>query len=201
MVGNGKVNLCIFVVCWQKLDAFFVFTGKLIEPEEGNEDSDSEKSCSSKPKSDSKEDGSTLLLRQMPIGEIVVKRNADNTETIHLRKTIRLSGDVGESRSMLQIKQELFKKSDSENQILIPLKMHTSDLVKDIQNSLIVNKNNKTIGDRKHSLHNQNSSNLNSGIRQSVGESDNSAFLKGRRVTKLDDVLNESSKKFKRNEC
>lgn len=136
----------------------------------------------------------------MPIGEIVVKRNADNTETIHLRKTIRLSSDVGESRSMLQIKQDLFKKSDSENQILIPIKMHTSELVKDIQNSLIINKNNKLMGDKKHSLHNQNTSNLNSSIRQSIGESDSSSFLKGRRVTKLDDV-NESSKKFKRNEC
>lgn len=138
----------------------------------------------------------------MPTGDIVVKRNyADNTETIHLRKTIRLSSDVVENRSMLQIKQELFKKGDSENQILIPIKLHTSDIVKDIQNTLIVNKNNKTMVDKKHSLHNQNSSNINSCMRQSVGESDTSSFLKGRRTTKIDDVVNESNKKFKRNEC
>lgn len=175
--------------------------GKLIEPEEGNDDSsENEKGCSSKQNSDATEsEGSTLLLRQMPNGEIVLKRNADNTETLHLRKTIRLSSDV-ENRSMQQIKQELFKKSDSENQILIPLKVHTSDIVKDIQDSLIVNKNSKTMGDKKHSLQSQNTSNLNC-IRQSVGESDSSSSLKGRRVTKLDDVVNESSKKFKRNEC
>ncbi|KOB73014.1 Sentrin/sumo-specific protease senp7 [Operophtera brumata] len=180
---------------------FPTLNGKLIEPEEGNDDSsENEKGSSNKHKSDGKEsEGHTLLLRQMPTGDIVVKRNyADNTETIHLRKTIRLSSDV-ESRSMLQIKQELFKKGDSENQILIPIKLHTSDIVKDIQNTLIVNKNNKTMVDKKHSLHNQNSSNIN---RQSVGDSDTSSFLKGRRVTKLEDVVNETSnKKIKRNEC
>lgn len=136
----------------------------------------------------------------MPTGDIVVKRNyADSSDTIHLhRKTIRLSSDA-ENRSMVQIKQEFIKKGDSENQILIPIKLHTSDLVKDIQNTLIVNKNNKNLGDKKHGVHNQNVTSINC-IRQSMGESD-SSFLKSRRVNKLDDVMNDSSKKFKKNEC
>lgn len=134
----------------------------------------------------------------MPTGDIVVKRNyADSSDTIHLRKAIRLSSD--ENRS-IQIKPEFIKKSDNENQILIPIKLHTSDLVKDIQNTLIVNKNNKTLGDKKHGVHNQNVSNLNC-IRQNIGESDGHSFLKTRRVNKLDDVMNETSKKFKKNEC
>lgn len=98
------------------------------------------------------------------------------------------------------VKQEFIKKGDSENQILIPIKLHTSsDLVKDIQNSLIVNKSNKTLGDKKHSVHNQNVSSINC-IRQNVSESDGSSFLKSRRVNKIDDIT-ESSKKFKRSEC
>ena len=139
----------------------------------------------------------------MPTGDIVVKRNyADSSDTIHLRKTIRLSSDA-ENRSMVQLKQEFIKKGDSENQILIPIKLHThtSDLVKDIQNTLIVNKNNKSLGDKKHGVHNQNVSNVNC-IRQNIGESDSHhSFLKSRRVNKLDDVMNETSKKFKKNEC
>lgn len=101
---------------------------------------------------------------------------------------------------MVQIKQEFIKKGDNENQILIPIKLHTSELVKDIQNTLIVNKNNKTLSDKKHGVHNQNVTSLNC-IRQNVSESDSSSFLKSRRVNKLDDVMNESNKKFKRNEC
>lgn len=134
-------------------------------------------------------------------GDILVKRNfADSTDTLHLRKTIRLSGD-NENRSVMQIKQDFLKKADNENQLLIPIKLHTSELVKDIQNTLIVNKNNKTLSDnKKHGVNNQSVASLNY-IRQNVSESDSSSFLKSRRVTKLDDVMNETNKKFKRNEC
>lgn len=178
--------------------------GKLIEIEDQQEDSsDGDKGNSSKlPKTEGKDSETPTLtfVKQMPTGDIVVKRNyADSSDTIHLRKTIRLSSDA-ENRSMVQIKQEFIKKGDSENQILIPIKLHTSDLVKDIQNTLIVNKNNKTLGDKKHGVHNQNVSNMNC-IRQNIGESDSNSFLKSRRVNKLDDVMNETSKKFKKNEC
>lgn len=182
---------------------FPTLNGKLIENEEQEEGAEGDKGNSSKlQKSEGKESETPTLtfVKQMPTGDIVVKRNyADSSDTIHLRKTIRLSSDA-ENRSMVQIKQEFIKKGDSENQILIPIKLHTSDLVKDIQNTLIVNKNNKTLGDKKHSVHNQNVSNLNC-IRQSIGESDSHSFLKSRRVNKLDDVMNETSKKFKKNEC
>lgn len=176
--------------------------GKLIETEEQQDDgSDGDKgNCSKAQKTDGKDsEGPTLtFVKQMPTGDIVVKRNfADSSETIHLRKTIRLSSDA-ENRSMLQIKQEFIKKGDNENQILIPIKLHPGDLVKDIQNTLIGNKN-KTLGDKKHGVHNQNVSSVNC-IRQSAGESDSNSFLKTRRVNKLEDVVNES-KKFKRNEC
>lgn len=188
---------------------FLYFTGKLIETEEQQEDgSDGDKgnSSSSKPqKSDGKDsDGpgppTLTYVKQTPTGDIIFKRNiADSTDTIHLRKTIRLASD--ENRSMLQIKPEFIKKGDNENQILIPIKLHASDLVKDIQNSLIVNKNNKTFGDKKHGgVHNQNVSSVNC-IRQNAGESDSNSFLKTRRINKLDDAVSESSKKFKRNEC
>ncbi|XP_026729265.1 uncharacterized protein LOC113494928 isoform X2 [Trichoplusia ni] len=183
---------------------FPTLNGKLIESEDQQEDSsDGDKGNSSKlQKSDGKDSETPTLtfVKQMPTGDIVVKRNyADSSDTIHLRKTIRLSSDA-ENRSMVQIKQEFIKKGDSENQILIPIKLHTSDLVKDIQNTLIVNKNNKTLGDKKHGVHNQNVSNINC-IRQNIGESDSNSFLKSRRVNKLDDVMNETSKKFKKNEC
>lgn len=132
-----------------------------------------------------------------------MKRNFSDTSesTIHVRKTIRLSSDT-ENRSMVQIKQEFIKKGDSENQILIPIKLHTSEFVKDIHNTLLVNKSNKTMGDKKYGVHNQNVTNLNC-VRQSVNESDSNSnsFLKSRRSNKLEDVINESSKKFKRNEC
>lgn len=132
-----------------------------------------------------------------------MKRNFSDTSesTIHVRKTIRLSSDT-ENRSMVQIKQEFIKKGDSENQILIPIKLHTSEFVKDIHNTLLVNKSNKTMGDKKYGVHNQNVTNLNC-VRQSVNESDSNSnsFLKSRRGNKLEDVINESSKKFKRNEC
>lgn len=177
----------------------------MVETEEQQEDgSDGDKGNSSSSKSqkpDGKElDCSTLTyVKQTPTGDIIFKRNiVDSTDTIHLRKTIRLSSD--ENRSMLQIKPEFIKKGDNENQILIPIKLHTSDLVKDIQNSLIVNKNSKTFGDKKHGVHNQNVSSVNC-IRQNVSESDSNSFLKTRRINKLEDVVSESSKKFKRNEC
>ncbi|RVE49476.1 hypothetical protein evm_005907 [Chilo suppressalis] len=184
---------------------FPTLNGKLIETEDQQEEgSDGDKGNSSKSnKTDGKDsDAPTLtFVKQIPVGDILVKRNfADSTDTIHLRKTIRLSSDA-EHRSMVQIKQEFLKKGDNENQILIPIKLHTSDLVKDIQNTLIVNKNNKTIGDKKHGVHNQNITGLNCN-RQNVSESDSNSFLKSRRVNKLEDVMNESNnKKFKRNEC
>lgn len=177
-----------------------MFLGKLLETEDSPDDSENDKSSSSKEKGE-KSEGPTLYLKQMPTGDIVVKRNfPDNSsDTIHLRKTIRLSSD-GENRSMVQLKQEFIKKGDSENQILIPIKLHTTSDIKDFQNTLLVNKNSKTIGDKKNSVHNQSVSNLNC-IRQAVGESDSISFLKSRRVNKLEDVVNDSSKKFKRNEC
>lgn len=184
----------------------YIFAGKLIETEDQHdESSDGDKGNSSKSlKSDGKESEgppTITLVKQMSTGDILVKRNfADSTDTIHLRKTIRLSSDA-ENRSVVQIKQELIKKGDNENQLSIPIKLHTSELVKDIQNTLIVNKNNKTLGDnKKHGVHNQSVTSLNC-IRQNVSESDSSSFLKSRRVNKLDDVMNETSKKFKRNEC
>lgn len=184
----------------------YILPGKLIETEDQQEDgSDGEKanSSSSKLKTEGKEsEGPPTLtfVKQISTGDILVKRNfADSSDTIHLRKTIRLSSDA-ENRSMVQIKQEFIKKGDNENQILIPIKFaQTSDLVKDIQNTLIVNKNNKTVNDKKHGVHNQNVSSLNC-IRQNVSDGDSNSFLKARRI-KLDDVMNESSKKFKKNEC
>lgn len=135
----------------------------------------------------------------MPTGDIVVKRNfADSSETIHLRKTIRLSSD-SENRSLVQIKPEFVKKGDNESQILIPLKFSSELLVKDIQNTLINNKN-KTYGDKKHSVNNQNVSSVNC-IRQNATESETNSFLKTRKINKLDDAVNDSCKKFKRNEC
>lgn len=178
-------------------------TGKLIETEEQDDTSENEKGNlnSSKTKDGKESDGPTLtFVKQMPTGDIVVKRSfGDSSDTIHLRKAVRLSTDL-ENRSMLQIKPEFIKKGENENQILIPIKLHTtSELVKDIQNTLIVNKN-KTLGDKKHGVHNQNVSGVNC-VRQSMGESDSNSFLKTRKISKLEDVVNESSKKFKRNEC
>ncbi|XP_063820895.1 uncharacterized protein LOC135071072 isoform X2 [Ostrinia nubilalis] len=183
---------------------FPTLNGKLIETEDQqDEGSDGDKGSSSKShKSDGKETEVPTLtfVKQISTGDILVKRNfADSSDTIHLRKTIRLSSDA-ENRSMVQIKPEFIKKGDNENQILIPIKFPTSELVKDIQNTLIVNKHNKTLSDKKHGVHNQNVTSLNC-IRQTVSESDSSSFLKSRRVNKLDDVMNESNKKFKRNEC
>lgn len=176
---------------------FPTLNGKLIETEEHEDGSDGDKGVSSKIKSEGKETETTTLtiVKQMPTGDIVVKRNfTDSPDSIQVhRKTVRLSSDA-ENRA---IKQDFIKKGDSDNQILIPIKI-TSDF-KDIQNTLIVNKNNKTQGDKKHGVHNQNVTNINC-IRQSMGESD-SSFLKSRRVNKLDDVMNETSKKFKKNEC
>lgn len=127
----------------------------------------------------------------MPTGDIYVKRNFSDSSEI-IRKTIRLSSD-GENRSVMQI-----KKGDND-QILIPINLHTSEFVKDIQNSLIANKNNKSVGEKKHGVHNQSVSSVNC-IRQNISDSESNTFLKGRRI-KLDDVVTESSKKFKRNEC
>ncbi|CAK1553593.1 unnamed protein product [Leptosia nina] len=178
---------------------FPTLNGKLIETEDHADDgSGSEKSSSSKEqKCDLRStDGATLtFVKQMPTGELLVKRNfADSTETIHLRKTIRLSSD-SENRSVMQIKQDFIKKGDNENQLIIPIKLHPSNDI----NALIVNKS-KTIGDKKHSVHNQNVSNMNC-VRQSVSDSDNS-FLKTRRINnKLEDIMTETIKKFKKNEC
>lgn len=125
-----------------------------------------------------------------------MKRNVvDASDTIHVRKSIRISSD-SENRSVVQIKPEIVK--NSENQIIY--KLHTSDLVKDIQNTLIVNKS-KTLSDKKYGMHNQNVSSVNC-VRQNVSENDTNSFLKGRRINKLEDVVTDSSnKKFKRNEC
>lgn len=125
-----------------------------------------------------------------------MKRNVvDASDTIHVRKSIRISSD-SENRSVVQIKPEIVK--NSENQIIY--KLHTSDLVKDIQNTLIVNKS-KTLSDKKYGMHNQNVSSVNC-VRQNVSENDSNSFLKGRRINKLEDVVTDSSnKKFKRNEC
>lgn len=125
-----------------------------------------------------------------------MKRNVvDASDTIHVRKSIRISSD-SENRSVVQIKPEIVK--NSENQIIY--KLHTSNLVKDIQNTLIVNKS-KTLSDKKYGMHNQNVSSVNC-VRQNVSENDSNSFLKGRRINKLEDVVTDSSnKKFKRNEC
>ncbi|XP_014363724.2 uncharacterized protein LOC106715044 isoform X1 [Papilio machaon] len=174
---------------------FPTLNGKLIENEEQqDESSDGDKGNSSKnSKSDKDCEPPTLTLVKHPTGDIVVKRNfTDASDTIHLRKTIRLSSDT-ENKTMVPI-----KKNDTENKIFIPLKLHTSDVVKDFQNTLLVTKN-KTLGDKKYGVHNQNVSNVNC-IRQNPSDSDGSMFLKARRINKLEDV-NESSKKFKRNEC
>nr|XP_032510951.1 uncharacterized protein LOC116765553 isoform X5 [Danaus plexippus plexippus] len=170
--------------------------GKLIENEEQAEERmDCEKGPSNKVhKNDKESEGPTVtFLKQTPSGEILVKRNFGE-ETI-LRKTIRLSND-SENRSVVQIKQEYGKKGDNENQIVIPIKLHSSDLV---QNSLIVNKG-KNFSDKKHGVNNQTVSSVNC-VRQNVSESDSNSFLKGRRINKLEDVVNDSNKKFKRNEC
>lgn len=182
----------MFYLC--KFLNYFSFLGKLIETEEQEDGSDGDKGTSSKLKSEvtEPETPTLTLVKTMPTGDIVVKRSyADSSDTIHLhRKTIRLSSDA---------ENRYIKKGDNENQILIPIKLTSSDLVKDIQNTLIVNKNNKTFGDKKHGVHNQNVTNLNC-IRQNMGESD-SSFMKSRKVSKLDDVINETGKKFKKNEC
>lgn len=128
---------------------------------------------------------------KQPTGDIVVKRSfTDASDTIHLRKTIRLSSDT-ENKAIFPIK------NDNENKIYIPLKLQTSD-VKDFQNKLLVTKN-KTIGDKKYGVHNQNVSSLNC-VRQNSSDNDGNMLLKTRRINKLEDI-NESSKKFKRNEC
>lgn len=180
----------------------FVSPGKLIETEEQEDASENDKGNLSSGKKDGKDSEQPTLtfVKQMPTGDIVVKRSfGDTSDTIHLRKAVRLSTD-SENRSMLQIKPEFIKKGgEHENQILIPIKLHTtSDFVKDIQNTLIVNKN-KTLGDKNKGVHNQNVSGVNC-VRQSMGDSDSNTFLKTRKINKLEDV-NESSKKFKRNEC
>lgn len=179
------------------------FPGKLIETEEPQDDTDGEKGTSNikVQKCEIKEsEGPTItLLKQTSTGEILVKRNfVDTSDTIHVRKTIRLSSD-NENRSVMQIKPEFVKKSDNENQILIPIKFHTSDLVKDIQNTLIVNKS-KNFSDKKYGVHNQNVSSVNC-VRQNVSESDGNSFIKMRRLNKVEDVVTESNKKFKRSEC
>lgn len=99
----------------------------------------------------------------------------------------------------MQINKEFIKKGDNDSQILIPIKLQSGDFVKDIQNTLIVNKS-KTLSDKKHGVHNQNVSSVNC-IRQSISDSDSISFLKGRRLTKHEDVGTETNKKFKRNEC
>lgn len=182
---------------------FPTLNGKLIETEEPQDDTDGEKGTSNVKvqKCEIKEsEGPTItLLKQTSTGEILVKRNfVDTSDTIHVRKTIRLSSD-NENRSVMQIKPEFVKKSDNENQILIPIKFHTSDLVKDIQNTLIVNKS-KNFSDKKYGVHNQNVSSVNC-VRQNVSESDGNSFIKMRRLNKLEDVVTESNKKFKRSEC
>lgn len=174
----------------------------MIETEEQPDDScDGEKGGSSKVlKVDGKEPEITTLtiVKQMPTGDILVKRNFNDTqETIHLRKAIRLSSD-SENRSV-QIKSQFIKKGDNENQILIPIKFQAGELVKDIQNTIIVNKNNKIIGDKKQGVQNQSVSSVNC-TRQNASDSDSNPFLKTRRI-KIDDGVIESSKKFKRNEC
>ncbi|KAL4706533.1 hypothetical protein ACJJTC_015731 [Scirpophaga incertulas] len=180
---------------------FPTLNGNLIETEEQEDGQEADKGNSSKTtKTDGKESESSTTLtfvKQISTGDILVKRNFSDTDGIQIRKTIRLSSDA-ENRSIMQIKQEFLKKGDNESQILIPIKLHTSDLVKDIQSTLLVNKNHKII-DKKHGLH-QGVTTLNC-IRQSVGESDSNSFLKSRRLNRLDDSVSETNKKFKRNEC
>lgn len=127
----------------------------------------------------------------------MVKRTlTDTPETLHLRKTIHLSSET-ENRSIVQIKPEFVKKSDNDNQILIPIKL-SSDMVKDIQNTLISNKN-KSLGDKKHIVNSQNVSSVNF-IRQNSGESETNTFFKTRKISKIDDSVHEPIKKFKKNE-
>ncbi|VVC99429.1 unnamed protein product [Leptidea sinapis] len=168
--------------------AFPTLNGKLVESDQQEESGDSEKSGSSKElKAERISEGPTL--------NFLVKRNiADSSETIHLRKTIRLTSDL-ENRSVMQIKQEFIKKGDNENQILIPIKVHSSDL---IHNNILVNKS-KALSDKKHGVYNHSVSSVNC-VRQNVSDSDTS-FLKTRRINKLDDIVTEGSKKFKKNDC
>uniref|UniRef100_S4PY82 Sentrin/sumo-specific protease senp7 n=5 Tax=Pararge aegeria TaxID=116150 RepID=S4PY82_9NEOP len=178
---------------------FPTLNGNLIETEEQDDGSDGDKGTSSLnkvQKCEGKNEGPTItFVKQTSTGEILVKRNfVDSADTIHLRKSIRVSSD-NENRSLVQIKPEMIK--NSENQIIY--KLHPSDLVKDIQNTLIVNKS-KTLSDKKYGVHNQNVSSVNC-VRQNVSENDSNSFLKGRRINKLEDVVTESNKKFKRNEC
>ncbi|XP_063379205.1 uncharacterized protein LOC134666031 isoform X1 [Cydia fagiglandana] len=181
--------------------AFPTLNGKLVENEEHQDESDGDKANSSTSKiikTELKEaEGGTMLTFVKQIsGDILLKPNFSDAADALLRKTIRISGDA---ENRLQLKPGFIKKGDNENQILIPIKLHSSsELVKDIQNTLLVNKNNKSMGDKKHGVNNQNVSSVH--FRQTVSESDGNSFLKTRRINKLDDV-NESSKKFKRNEC
>ncbi|KAG7299477.1 hypothetical protein JYU34_016438 [Plutella xylostella] len=182
--------------------AFPTLNGKLIETED-QEDDEKSLSGTSKPKDGSESsDGpatpTLTFVKQIATGDILVKRTFnDSSETIHLRKTIRLSSD-SENRSVVQIKPEFVKKSDNEAQIMRPIKC-SSDLVKDIQNSLMGTKN-KTYGDKKYGVNNQNVSSVNF-IRQSASESETNSFLKTKKINKIDDPGNETCKKFKRNEC
>lgn len=180
-----------------------MFLGKLIESEEQQDDTpDGDKGNSSKLikiEGKTSEQPTLTFVKQMASGDILVKRNfADSSDTIHLRKTIRLSSD-SENRSVVAIKQEFIKKGENENEIYIPIKLQGSDLVKDIQNTYIVNKS-KTLSDKKYGVHNQNVPSVNC-IRQNSSDSDGNTFLKARRINKIEDVVNESNKKFKRNEC
>lgn len=182
-------------------DLMFSLKGKLVETEDSPDDSETDKSSSSKEKVEKLE--GTVYLKKTLSGDFLVKRNftENPSDTIHLRKTVRLSND-GENRSMVQINQEIIKKGDSENQVLVPIKLHSTSDIKDIHNTLIVNKNSKSMSDKKNNVHNQQSVSSMNCIRQTVvSESDGISFLKSRRVNKLDDVVNDACKKFKRNEC
>ncbi|XP_047986051.1 LOW QUALITY PROTEIN: uncharacterized protein LOC125226181 [Leguminivora glycinivorella] len=180
--------------------AFPTLNGKLVENDEHQDESDGDKANSStskiiKTEVKETESGTMLTFVKQISGDILLKPNfSDATDTL-LRKTIRIASDA---ENRLQLKPGFIKKGDNENQILIPIKLHSSsELVKDIQNTLLGNKNNKSMGDKKHGVNNQNVSSVH--FRQTVSESDGNSFLKTRRVNKLDDV--NESKKFKRNEC
>lgn len=173
-------------------------TGVLVETEEQQEDSgDGDKGTTSFKiqKCEMKDgEGPTIYVKQTSTGEILVKRNfVDTSDTIHVRKRmIRLTSD-SENRSVMQIKP----KGDNDH-ILIPIKVHTTDVVKDSYNTFIVNKS-KTLSDKKYGVHNQNVSSVNC-VQQSVSESDGNTIIKMKRINKLEDAVTEN-KKLKKNEC
>lgn len=134
--------------------------------------------------SDDSEQPTLTLVKQTGSGEFILKRNfsESNAESIQIRKAIRLA--ESENRSLVQI-----KKTDNDDQIVIPLKFHT-ELVKDLQNTLIANKRN--ISDKRNSVNNQTA---NCVVRASECDT---PYFKSRKISKIDDSV--ESKKMKKSD-